>query len=198
MVPEGEGPSFLESIQMTNDATLKHSLKVAWETRDLAIKLLSQLVEELAVAEARASAAEAALALRTEVSGIGVVNSKDASKVDALVQELDQTKKELELLRRPKKRALVKGQASDVELAEVYNSVEDLGGDGKHLEAIAAVGARVRQEPGLIERLLASKVNFSVVGTYRDSWRVSVNGIENEDVRTADVPPTLAKLGLGK
>lgn len=198
MVPEGEGPSFLESIQMTNDATLKHSLKVAWETRDLAIKLLSQLVEELAVAEARASAAEAALALRTEVSGIGVVNSKDASKVDALVQELDQTKKELELLRRPKKRALVKGQASDVELAEVYNSVEDLGGDGKHLEAIAAVGARVRQEPGLIERLLASKVNFSVVGTYRDSWRVSVNGTENEDVRTADVPPTLAKLGLGK
>ena len=183
---------------MTNDATLKHSLKVAWETRDLAIKLLSQLVEELAVAEARASAAEAALALRTEVSGIGVVNSKDASKVDALVQELDQTKKELELLRRPKKRALVKGQASDVELAEVYNSVEDLGGDGKHLEALAAVGARVSQEPGLIERLLASKVNFSVVGTYRDSWRVSVNGIENEDVRTADVPPTLAKLGLGK
>jgi hypothetical protein len=167
------------------------------DSRDLALKLLSHLREELEVAEARADAAEAALNLRTKVSGISVVNSTDASKVDALVQELEQTKKELELLR-PKRAILVKGQATDVELAEVYNSVEDLGGDGKHLEAIAAVGARVRQEPGLIERLLAAKVNFSVVGTYRDAWRVTVSDTVNEDVRTADVPSTLARLGLGK
>lgn len=103
------------------------------------------------------------------------------------------------------------GRATDEDLVEIWANAFDKeqslathvpGSGTARLAAARAVAARVRREPGLVERLVAAKAKFSAFERESDAtWTVHVclpgtGGYTTNvtDLPSADVPATLARL----
>jgi hypothetical protein len=96
-----------------------------------------------------------------------------------------------------------KGRATDEELVAIASKVyhqADISdwGDARNLACVRAVAARVRQEPGLLERLVAKGCDIKVEENPDGSWAVRLRTV-TETLTTnapaaAAVPATLARL----
>ena len=83
----------------------------------------------------------------------------------------------------------------------VLDDLDTLLAENAKLRAVAEaarIAARVRQEPGLLERLVAAGADFHVTECVDGRWRVTAtarDGNDRTDMCTAaDVPATLARL----